>query len=309
MQPLLRRRLYLGAVFAAIVASSFFFVRPEISSEALVACLPASQDAVVYLDVARLRRVGIVNQLAGGAGVQEADYLKFVEETGFDYRRDLDAVAASLHSDGAHIVIKGRYDLQRLQAYARSHGGQCAGEFCSMAGSTSAIKISFRPLERAWGDPWFGQRPLAVASGADPMAAAAMRRGGSIPQFRPPAAAAWIYLPAAALQARADLPAVVNGLFEALRGAGSATLEMQPGERGIQVELTASCANAEQANGIAARLQRSTEAVRQARAEEAGKPGVNELAELLAGGSFRVDQTLVRGLWPVPKGMLEALSK
>ena len=53
--------------------------------------LPADRATLVYIDTDALRKSGLLDLLAGSKAAEEADYRKFVEQTGFDYRTDLDA--------------------------------------------------------------------------------------------------------------------------------------------------------------------------------------------------------------------------
>src|SRR5262252_3760274 len=66
----------------------------------LLSCLPLDHAVKVYIDADALRAGGFLNVATGPQTVEEPDYRRFVEETGFDYRRDLKAVAASfVHGD------------------------------------------------------------------------------------------------------------------------------------------------------------------------------------------------------------------
>ena len=65
--------------------------------------------------------------LAGSQGAEEADYKKFVEQTGFDYRTDLDAVAAGFRDGDEYFAVQGRFKWNQLAGYAQSHQGKCEG--------------------------------------------------------------------------------------------------------------------------------------------------------------------------------------
>ena len=73
----------------------WFYSRPY-DAVRLVQCLPQDRSLHVYMNIGLLRSAGILDLLAGSQGTEEADYKKFVEQTGFDYRTDLDAVAAGI---------------------------------------------------------------------------------------------------------------------------------------------------------------------------------------------------------------------
>jgi len=83
-------------------------------------------DAVIYADLGLLR----LSQIFSGAGavVREPEYEKFVQETGFQFERDLDQAALAVHfpsRSGGNWetrfseVFIGRFDGTRLAAYLR----------------------------------------------------------------------------------------------------------------------------------------------------------------------------------------------
>ncbi len=112
----------------------------------LVESLPPDQATHVYVDVDALRRSGILGLVAGSAAAEDPDYRNFVQETGFDYRSDLDAVAAAFLHGNVYFVLKGRFDWKLLSKYARAHEGKCLNATCDMPASTPDRHISFYPL-------------------------------------------------------------------------------------------------------------------------------------------------------------------
>src|SRR5258705_88578 len=100
----------------------WFYSRPYDASR-LVQCLPPDRSLHVYLNVGLLRSAGIMDLLAGSQTAEEADYKQFVQQTGFDYRTDLEAVAAGFRDGEEYFAIQGRFQWNRLADYVRSHQG------------------------------------------------------------------------------------------------------------------------------------------------------------------------------------------
>jgi hypothetical protein len=299
-----RRRIALGAALLAITIGSLYVFRPGASTAVMLRCLPpgvSPGDApVLYVDLGRLRKTGLLDRIAGQPGVEEAEYKRFVEASGFDYRRDLDAALVELRPGTALMVLQGRFDQARLAGYARSNGGQCAGEFCSLPGSRPERRISFQPITG---------RLLALAAGNDPMGAASIRKNGSLPPFEPPSSPIWMYLPGSALHSQSELPMGLSAFLEALDGAQRAFLTVELSAGGFEIVLAAPCASADKASTIAERLSGATATLQDLIARSGKPPEPASPAAILAAGRFSADQTVVRGKWPVSAAFFEALAK
>ena len=295
-----RKRIVLGAAFLAIVLGSLFIFRPGVPPAAMLACLPPGDGPVLYVDVSQLRMSGLLHQIAGQPGAEDPEYQRFVEASGFDYRRDLDAALVELRSGGAFMVLKGRFDRARLEEYAGAHGGQCAGEFCALPGSRPERHISFHPME---------SRLLALASGSDPMAAASIKKNASVPPFEAPSAPIWMHLPASAFHAEPELPLGISAFLEALDGAQQALLRVEMSGSGFEIALAAPCESADKARTIADRLSRATATLKDLVARSGKPPEPASPAAILLAGTFSADQTVVRGQWPLSKAALEGWAK
>jgi hypothetical protein len=294
------RRILLGCALVAIVCAGVVFFWPSQSPQAMLACLPPGEGPTLYIDVALLRQTRALEQLAGQSDGEEADYRQFVEATGFDYRRDLDAVLVQWRQGTALFVVKGRFDQERLENYARTNGGLCARSFCSLSGSVPERKISFQPL---------GRRLMALSAGTDPMGAAAIRERASQPAFPPPSKPVWISLPGSSFHAEPDLPPGLNVLLEALRGAQRAvlTLEIHPG--GFELVLTAPCESNAKAKAIAGRLTSATGSLKDLIVRSGRPPEPSSPAAALSAGTFQAEQAVVSGNWPLSHAFFEGLGK
>src|SRR5437879_6150628 len=107
----------------ALVAWAYFRSAAQIyDAAALVQTLPPDKAVHAYVDFALLRQGGYLDLLAGAKASEEADYKKFVMDTGFDYRTDLDAAALAFRNGSVYMALRGRFDWDRLQKYAASQG-------------------------------------------------------------------------------------------------------------------------------------------------------------------------------------------
>ncbi len=111
--------------------ASWYVIRSRslASPQALLACLPRTGAVTVYLDMAGLRRSGILDAIAGSKATEDLEYKKFVQATGFDYRNDLEAVAAAFSGKNSHMVLRWRFRLETAPGLRRRAGGQVQREF------------------------------------------------------------------------------------------------------------------------------------------------------------------------------------
>jgi len=118
-------------------------VRTSGTAEALLRHAPANAQIFAFLDVALMRQTGVLERIAGARGVEEQDYTRFVEQSGFDYRKHLDAVVMAKRGDAQYAVIAGRFDGARLQRYAVANAGRCTADYCYVPGTRP---VSFAPI-------------------------------------------------------------------------------------------------------------------------------------------------------------------
>ncbi len=105
----------------------------------ILGLLPPDAPVVLYLDAAALRGLqgsplAAVLGLTSPSPQQDRDYADFVRGTGFNYERDLDRAAVAvwpagmatpenpLGDDHVFVVAEGRFDQQRIEAYALRTG-------------------------------------------------------------------------------------------------------------------------------------------------------------------------------------------
>ncbi len=90
----------------------------------------------------------MLDLLAGSKAAEEPDYRRFVEQTGFDYRTDLDAVRGGVLHGDVYFALRGRFEWKQLAEYARDRRAESAvNAMCEMPASTPERHISFYPLK------------------------------------------------------------------------------------------------------------------------------------------------------------------
>jgi hypothetical protein len=113
------------------------------TADELLRHAPANATVYAYLDVQLLRRTGVLDRLAGARGAEEADYRRFVAQSGFDYRQHLDGVVMAKRGTAQYAVIAGQFDAPKLRAYALANAGSCTAGYCYVPGSPP---VSFVPI-------------------------------------------------------------------------------------------------------------------------------------------------------------------
>lgn len=105
---------------------------PGLSAAEQARYLPTAEGIYIQLDSSVLRL------FAGLPGTEENEYLDFVTKTGFDYRRDLDRLLAVVGPQGNYFAVTGRFDWNRITAYA----GNCLKGLCTLPASQPGKWIS-----------------------------------------------------------------------------------------------------------------------------------------------------------------------
>jgi hypothetical protein len=213
-----------------------------------VACLPIANASVIYIDVDALRRSGILNMLVGSKTAEEPDYRQFVQETGFDYRQDLDAVAAALKDGRIYFALRGRFHWNNLRDYAARQNGSCHNDFCVVAGSQPNRRISFYPLKSG---------VMAMAIGPDDFGAYQVTNQSTKLSLDVPKAPVWALIPAASLhsvlspQSMDTLPAAAKAYVPALQGADQIVFSMGANSaRQLQLDLQVTCKDMASASAL-----------------------------------------------------------
>lgn len=114
---------------AAAVTAVLLWPRKSLQSiPEILRAAPAGASQLVYLDLVRLRESGILQKLSSLAPEIPADpeYVQFVQNTGFDYTKDLDrllVVRSANESARPFVLAEGRFDRQKIVRHVLQAGG------------------------------------------------------------------------------------------------------------------------------------------------------------------------------------------
>ncbi len=285
-----------GALYAWRERETGLFFRPA----SLFSRFPAEDATALSIDVAALRRAGL---LSSSKGTLEPEYQAFLDGTGFDYRRDLDLVAASFSRSGNYFIAHGRFDWNKLRDYAVKQGGSCYEQLCRMQGSQPDRHISFLPLQ---------SDTMALAVGPDDLAASRLSRPGTPVSAELPSAPVWFSVPDSILRQPGAVPPGVRMMLSAMRGAERVVITMSPAVAGIEARLEINCRTQDEARILASQLRSTTAGLKEAMFKDTG-PAAQEirnddLARMLASGLFEQSGTRVTGHWPVSKTLIDSLT-
>jgi hypothetical protein len=300
-----RRQIVALSVAACAIAGAagywyWYHARGAGQPLSLVSYLPADNASVIYIDVDALRRSGILGQLAGSKTAEDADYRQFVQATGFDYSRDLDAVAAAIKDGRIYFALRGRFHWSNLASYAVHEGGECHDNFCVAPGSQPNRRISFY-LVRS------GLLAMAVGPGDFDAYQVTPKNGRTV--VAGPNEPVWAVIPAAALQGANTLPAAAQALVPALQGADQIVLGIGANpDRQLQLLVHVTCKDAAGATALVSQLESATKTLRAAVARQHQKPDPSDLTGVLMAGNYRREERQVYGTWPIPKDFVDAIA-
>jgi hypothetical protein len=289
-------------IFAiAAAAAVLLWMRPrDVSTADLLDHFPAGDGIIAWADVAALRSAGVLDLIAGSKTVQEPDYISFVQQSGFDYARDLDGVLLTVRGDDIYLLLTGRFRWNQLEKYVTENGGSCGGSICRIAGSRVNRNISFSSIRN-------GVMALAVGPGNSAVSALLTRKNQSrsVPSSQP----VWISLPPSALQGNASalLPGT-RPFTSALSKADSVTLSIGPREDRLEAFLEVTCPTPGDAAFLQLQMQEATELLKNLIARENKQPNPNDLSGVLTAGTFGRNDRQVWGKWPIERHFVRALA-
>ncbi len=294
-----------GAAIAAVLGvllgiwGYWFYSRPY-DAVRLVQCLPQDRSLHVYMNVGLLRSAGILELLAGSQGTEEADYKKFVEQTGFDYRTDLDAVAAGFRDGDEYFAVQGRFKWDRLADYAQSHQGKCQDGTCRMPASQAGKTISFALLRRD---------VLALAVARDPQASRVIFPGFWKDPPKIPTVAIWVSAPPYVFADAKTLPSGLGPFRTQLARARGTVFTLGPSQdqKAFELRMMVDCTATDDATKMAAQFSSVTELLKRMLDRDKLKPTAGDLSGVLIAGRFEAQKDQVTGTWPIERKFIESL--
>ena len=286
-----------GVLLLAAGAGWFQFhtTRSFFDERVLLSRFPAEEALAMSVDFASLRTAGLLRESKMAV---EPEYKQFVEGTGFDYRRDLDSVAASFSHSGNFFIARGRFNWAKLRDYAAHEGGSCYQDLCRIQGSKPERHISFLPLRKD---------AMALAVSTNDLAATLLAKAGPPVTGPIPAAPAWISVPGAELRRQDALPPEMHLMLSALTSADRVIITLVPQGPGIEAQMEAICRTQDDARILASQLRSTTALLKEALTRDK-KAADGEMAALLTGGTFDQMDRRVTGKWPLRKSLLDALT-
>ncbi len=271
----MRRLLFLLGVAAAVALLLFGidryrhrFVRHNTD---LVHLLPPGNLTIVYADISLLRRADLLGILANIKVAPDKQYNDFIQTTGFDYTRDLDAVILAADAGQTYLLGRGRFNWDKLKTFAFAHQGTCANDACRVPATTPGRWVNFITVQ---------SDVLAVAISGNQSAADNLRPPGRRLQEEIPDAPVWAKLSPALLNRPELLPLPLRMFAISLQSADAVTVSAQPSS--LQVKATF-------ANPTAADSARY------------------QLGRLQTSGSFLISGNTLVGTWPIQPEMLKSL--
>lgn len=278
-----------------------FSAKPKLDAGGMASYMPEREAAVLFVDVSAIRSSGILDQLAGSAIGEEAEYKDFVAKSGFDYKRDLDRAMANSAQDTHYFLLDGRFDWEKLKGYAKAQGGVCEGDFCSVKGSTPGRMISFYPVSKTL---------MALASSPSDKAAREISSRTPVkPAYDVPARPVWLYVPSAILQRQTNLPAGTRLFTRALESARQVMFSLGPQGEGFELTMDVTCGTTEAAVVMKNQLEGITQLLSSLIAREKQKPSSADLSGVLTSGMFQRQSEHVIGRWTLTKAFAETLGK
>jgi hypothetical protein len=264
----------------------------------MIACLPRSGNLTVYLDVKALRASGILDMVAGSKSAEELEYQQFVEGTGFDYRSDVDALAAAFSGRNAWLVLRGSFNWKKIRDYVVSKGGTCRNTVCRIATAGDRY-TSLVPLRNDF---------MAIAFNANNSAVLDITPRGVREGLQEPDKPIWISVAGPALRDADVVPTGAQSFVSPLESAENIVLSAGADGDQTQLDLNVLCGSESSASDLLVKLEGATNMLRKMLEREKQQPNPADLSGLLAGGVFRRDRRRVYGSWPLHREFLATLA-
>ena len=284
---------------AVVTAVRWVRVSRPYDAAHLLAALPSDRATLLYLDTGLLRTSGMLDLIAGSKAAEESDYRNFIDKTGFDYRTDLDAVAAAFVNGSVYITLRGRFQWKQLTGYAEAQGGECHYSVCTMPGSSLERNISFFPLTNT---------VLALAVSPQPRAVMDIAPESRTPAGAVPAEPVWMSFPPSAFGNLNTFPAGTRSFISPLASARRVTFTAGPKGDRLELRVEVACPSAAAAEELEKQLSGTTDLLKRMIQRDHMTPNPHDLSGVLVAGTFQHKQDLVIGSWPVERGFVEALA-
>jgi hypothetical protein len=291
---------------AAIWGLMTYRNRNEWDSAKMARSLPHDNAIIAYANVSAIRSSGLLQTIFGSKSVEELDYRRFVDESGFDYKSDLDRVAISFQRNSRYAIAVGRFDWPKIKNYALRSGAECVNAVCEVKGKALENSTSFYPLHGS---------ALALASTPNPGGAYTIAHPDFpfSPDDRTSATApVWVSVPGRVFRDQSILPTGAKIFGSALGAAEHALFTIEPDSNGKQYKLgmRVTCSNEQDARNILKQLEEATSLLRKMIERDNLKPKPSDLAALLVNGKFALESPLkLTGEWPLELALVHSIAE
>jgi len=258
--------------------------------------MPVQDALLVYIDLSELRRSGLQQLLEGSKVGEDPEYKRFVRQTDFDYKQDLDSALVAFAPAGKYMLLRGRFEWSSLKKYVQAQGGTCNNLLCRMTGSLPERHISFLPVQ---------SNLMALAVSDDDSAALRMTEVASGEDPEIPKAPVWVSIPPSIVRSGTKLPDDAQRFAKSLERAESTTIEFVAEGSHYAAKLSVRCTNEQDAAALQAELTKATAALLQSLELNHHQPDPLELAGVLSAGTFTSQGRRVFGHWVIEQAFLQ----
>jgi hypothetical protein len=280
--------------------SAYWYHSRPYNASQLVQMLPPDRSVHVYLDVALLRSAGLLDLIAGSKSLEDADYKRFVTETGFDYRTDLNGLAIAFRDGDVYYAAQGKFDWEKLAAYAAAHGGKCERFLCRTPGSEKGRDVTYyMPRNNI-----LALATSRTATAGDMVAPGSWQSGPRVPQV-----GLWVAAPPYAFTDLNKLPAGTRSFVSPLASAVGTVFTLGAARAGKDFELRMEVTTKDSAAATKLKDQYAevTSLLVKMLEREKIQANASDMSGLLVAGRFEAKDSSVIGTWPVSKGFVQGL--
>lgn len=292
--------LGVAVVCSAALGGIIWYRSIPLSTAAMYKRLAPSENMILYVDVNALRKSGILERLVGGKEVEDAEYQRFVDTIGFDYREHLNDAMVAFGRQGKFMLVRGQFNWRKLRDYATSQGGTCYAGTCRMTGSRPDRHISFLPIQN---------RVMGIIVAPGDAGTGRLTEEPSGPDADPPAAPIWLSIPGAVLRSGRDLPAGTRPFTRSIEHADRVVLTLGQDQGRIAVRMNVACLTEGEAAEVVSQLTQATTAFREMIRREGLDSSPGDFNSVLAGGTFRAEGLRAIGHWWIDDAFINNLWK
>ena len=288
--------LSVAVLCGGAVGGVIWYRSRPLSTAAMYRRMDPNDNVVFYIDFNTLRRSGILQRLMGSKDVEDADYRRFVEKIGFDYKEHLDSAMVEFANTGKFMLVRGQFDWRKLAAYAKEQRGSCYAMICRMPGSAPERQISFFPVQNT-------VMALAVSPNDNAVHRLTDQPGG--PDIEMPKEPIWLSIPGPVLRSGRNLPAGTRSFTRSIEHADRVVLTLNAEDGRYAAKMEIQCTTEGEATEVAGQLRQATATLRDLIARENLKPNPADLSGVLASGEFRTEGVRAIGRWWIEDSFLD----